>query len=106
MVGYRQEIQQVGTGESVKGMLYLYDRSCYFAVPSMLYRSGQYIVTLQFSISTLQVKKEQLRGNRSLLFIIPSNENDVVIEEFVVMYVNWIGLDCIALHCIGLDCIE
>lgn len=103
MVGYRQEIQQVGTGESVRGMLYLYDRSCYFAVPSMLYRSGQYIVTLQFSISTLQVKKEQLRGNRSLLFTIPSNENEVVIEEFVIMYVDWIGLEWSGLDWIGLD---
>ena len=85
LLGYRQEIQQVGTGESIAGKLFVYDRSCYFAVPSLLHRAGQYTVIFQFSLDSLQVVKSRTHGDRMLFFAIPSTDGESIMDEFAIM---------------------
>ena len=75
----------MGTGESIAGKLFVYDKSCYFAVPSLLHRSGQYTVILQFSLDILQVMKPRVHGERMLFFTIPSTESESTADEFAVM---------------------
>lgn len=74
----------MGTGESIAGKLFVFDKSCYFAVPSLLHRSGQYTVILQFSLDVLQVVKSRVHGERMLFFTIPSTEDEMTAEEFAV----------------------
>lgn len=73
-LGYREEVEKIGTLSSLRGQLFVFDEECFFAVPNMLRRSGQFSVLCQFMMTSLCVKKSAVEPAR--IFIIAVSGKD------------------------------
>ena len=84
LIGYRKEIEEIGTVVGMRGRLFLFDLVCFFAIPSRLRRSGQYMVIFQFMIKQLGLEHSTLEPERLLILSVP---DDGAIEEFAIVFV-------------------
>lgn len=86
LLGYRQEIEEIGTVEGIRGRLFIYDHCCFFAVPNLWRRSGQYVILFQFRMTQLSLEKSQIEPTRLIIFIVRvEKEVNVSVEEYALV---------------------
>lgn len=86
-IGYREEIEHVGTVSSVHGQLFVFDAYCFFTVPNLLRRSGQFTVVCQFLMRVLCLEKSQVEANRIFVLSVPVDKKEgSVIEEYSLVF--------------------
>ena len=74
-LGYREEVEKIGTLSSLRGQLFVFDEECFFAVPNMLRRSGQFSVLCQFMMTSLCVKKSAVEPARIFIIAVPGKDS-------------------------------
>lgn len=66
--------------------MFIYDHSCFFAVPNLLRRSGQYVIVFQFLMVQLSLEKSRVEPARLLIFIVPVEKDiGVSVEEYALV---------------------
>lgn len=79
LLGTREAIEQIGTIEGVRGRLFIYDDCCYFGIPNIYRRAGQFAVLFQFDMRSLHFEPSKRESVHTLLFRLSD-------AEFCVMY--------------------
>ena len=52
-VGYNDDIEIWGNQEGIIGQLFIYDTCCYFGIPNILMRNGQFTILFQFQLKSI-----------------------------------------------------
>ena len=83
-LGYREEVEKIGTVSSVRGQLFVFDEECFFATPNALRRSGQFTVLCQFMMDALCVKKSPVEPARIFVLTAPPAPAQPAVEYSLV----------------------
>ena len=102
-LGYREEVEKIGTASSLRGQLFVFDEACFFAVPNLLRRSGQFTALCRFAMASLCVQKSPVEPapaqpavEYSLVFDSPADkaacENTVLMLQRTQLKPKEVGL--------------
>lgn len=78
-IAYREEIENGRSMEGIRSQLFLYDDTCYVAIPNLLKRNGQFIILFRFVLESLKIERSRVETSRALLFNTLENDSFCVV---------------------------
>lgn len=78
-VGYNDDIEIWGNQEGIIGQLFIYDTCCYFGIPNILMRNGQFTILFQFQLKSIHIHKSKNTLSQSLLFQEPKQSTFCIV---------------------------